>query len=160
MKKKREPEKIKKNVNKRIIIDLTKKNIRLVVLFFTVFIIMGIISLIVPKIENLREFSKAPEFNCMIEYGQYKCINDKTVIPFFNPNSRAITKVKITIPTKDGFDIYNVKGKLAPNNFDTVSVNGCLENSVFKTSELMWCCSNDCFEVVMNNSSEEVKIFD
>ena len=121
---------------------------------------MGIISLIFPKIENLREFSKASEFNCMIEYGQYKCINNKTAIPFFNSNSRAITKVKITIPTKNGFDIYNVEGKLAPNNFDTVSVNGCLENSLFKTSKLMWCCSNDCFEVVMNNPSEEVKISD
>ena len=147
-------------MSKKIIIDLSKKENKLIVLFLSVFIIMGIFSLIVPNIENLREFSKASEFNCMIEYGQHKCINNKTAIPFFNPNSRAITKVKITIPIKDGFDIYNVKGKLVPSNFDTVSVNGCLENNVFKTSKLMWCCSNDCFEIIMNNPSEEVKIFD
>ena len=56
---------------------------------------MGLISLMVPRVENLREFSKASEFDCMIEYGQYKCINNKTAMPFFNPNSRLIAMADV-----------------------------------------------------------------
>ena len=64
-----------------------------------IFAAVIMIALLVSGVRLLLEtsFSVNPP-DCMIEYGQGRCVDGYLRIPFYNPNQHDITSIKIVIP--------------------------------------------------------------
>ena len=95
---------------------------------------------------------------CLIDYGYPKCYDGKLYIPFFNPNKRDITFVKISIPVKTGTNIYNVNESLKSGKSSALPTIDCEKDMNTNNFELMWCCNDKCFETKMNKPSKDVQV--
>lgn len=100
-----------------------------------------------------------PEYgvSCPIEYSKVVCVNESSVIGFYNENNVSIKNVKIVVPKEGGEDVYNVREPLGPKKTEALTLfnSECpLEQSKVK---LFWCCER-CFNTTMDNPSEDIEM--
>jgi len=94
---------------------------------------------------------------CLLEYGQWECVESRSVLPFHNGGEMRVTFTSVVIPVKSGEDIYNVSEVLEPGQSETLTTSDCgeLSGEVFS---LKWCCGSDCFTAPMNNPSQSITV--
>ncbi len=133
--------------------------IKLAYIFVIIFLLGGMLyyALFTPK---ALPASEAKDYNCMLEYGFWKCINNQLVIPFYNSSSRAITFARVSVPLKHGTNIYNVSEPLESFKTATLTTASC--NAIADLNknpmELFWCCNDDCFATKMSSPSDKIKV--
>ena len=134
-----------------------KKKILPAVLIIVI-IFMWIFSVWQEKRTLDRVFHQAMKSECMIEYGYSQCYEGKLYIPFYNPNQRNITFLQVSIPVKRGTNVYEVREPLYSNESKALPTINCESNIRTDPFRLMWCCEEDCFEVKMNEPSDDVRV--
>lgn len=127
-------------------------------LLISVILLMWLFSIIQEKIQLNITLKEASHIDCLIEYGYSKCYEGKLYIPFYNPNERNITFVRISIPVKTGTNIYNVNESLIPKSSGVLPTIECRKDVNSKNFRLMWCCDDKCFKIKMDKPSKDVKI--
>lgn len=129
----------------RILLNaLKRKEFMLPIAFLLFLLIFGIIILISDLLNTPKSTEEAKKFGCVLEYGQWQCIDGKVVIPFYNAGSENIKTVKVSIPITNGVDIYEANDLLHSNKAGTLITANC-EEAFMESANVRWCCSEKCF---------------
>jgi hypothetical protein len=101
----------------------------------------------------------APE--CKMEYGYGECIDGFLTIPFYNPNTRDVTFIRITVPFGIETNItlpadFNVWSPLKSGKTDVLKLVPCKKDIDISGFAMEWCCSSDCYKTKMNRPTEEI----
>ena len=101
--------------------------------------------------------------DCGIEYGHGKCIDGILAIPFYNPNTRDITSMKITVPRGIETNVslpatFNVNLPLSPGKSGVLKLVACRNYINTADFQIDWCCGSDCYKTKMSRPNEELRI--
>ncbi|MEM4662732.1 MAG: hypothetical protein QXM75_01795 [Candidatus Diapherotrites archaeon] len=129
----------------RILLNaLKRKEFAFPIAFLLFLLIFGIIMLINDLANRPKSIEEAKKFGCVLEYGQWQCIEGKIAIPFYNPGPKDITLARVSIPVTKGLNIYEANDLLHSNEAGSLITANC-EEAFMEKANLQWCCSGMCF---------------
>jgi len=134
---------------------LMDKKYGLPIAFLIFVFIMGIFYYVQQQLSVAQTMAAAQKQGCMLEYGPWKCINGKIAIPFYNSGTKDVTFASITVPVKNGQNIYNVGEPLKSKGTGALITANC-DEMASENFTLKWCCNETCFTVPMNNPNPDI----
>jgi len=101
--------------------------------------------------------------DCTIEYGRGECINNYLSVPFYNPNRKDITSIKIVIPFGVETNItlpadFSVTEPLKSGKTGVLKLIPCEGDVDIRGFSIEWCCSGECYKSKMNKVSDKIGI--
>lgn len=130
------------------------------------YIIFTLIIIIAVVISGIRlyweeELSGLFAHDCTAEYGHGECINGVLLVPFYNPNTRDITYIRITVPYGIETNVtlpadFTVNSPLKPEETGVLRLVPCKNDIDVRAFSIKWCCGGDCYRGSMSRPSSEV----
>jgi hypothetical protein len=93
----------------------------------------------------------------MLEYGPWQCVDGKIAIPFYNSGEKDVTFTSVTIPAKNGENIYNVVEPLKSKNAGALVTANC-DEVASENFTLKWCCNEKCFTTPMDKPNPDISL--
>jgi len=130
---------------------------KIIYVAFLVFVVAaGFLTILFGPNAPESSMQEAIDDNCVLEYGEAKCIDGKLTVLFFNSGEKTIESAEVTIPTKRGQDIAGVNEPLAPDKPASLFLSPCETVDYSRNLKLKWCCG-ECYETEMTNPSEFIE---
>lgn len=134
-----------------------KKKILLPLLFLCFLVLFGFIVHLAGQPEPSASAEDARKAQCVLDYGEPECFNEKLNIPFYNAGTKTISYAEITVPTTQGADIAMVREKLEPKETGAVETTACSMVDKSRNLKVKWCCEK-CYEAEMTEPSSAVRL--
>ena len=129
-------------------------------LFFIILVAVFLVSLVRLYWED---YFSSYNPSCSIEYGQGKCIDGYLSVPFYNPNRKDITSIKIVVPFGVETNItlpadFSVTEPLKSGKTGVLKLIPCEGDVDIRVFSIEWCCSGECYKSKMNKVSDKIEI--
>ncbi len=124
---------------------------------FLLVILIGGIFYYIQESYILSQIFVAERENCVLEYGNWECVDGKIAIPFYNAGEKDITFTSVTIPVRNGENIYNVDEPLKSGSTGVLITANC-DEIVSENFILKWCCGDKCFVAPMDRPDSNITL--